>query len=132
MRRYGAVGGASTMAFMALTSTQLLHAFSSRSDYSVIERTLPGKPGVSVAGGFAVQGLAALVPGLRQLLGLMPVSAADIAVSWGLAGVSFAVGEAIQMLAHLGHGPRGTVRVRGSIDEARFHFQLGIGDRRPP
>ena len=111
LRRYGHPGAGSTMAFLALTGAQLLHTFSSRSDtHSVIEGGQPPNPwiGLSVAGGFAAQGLAAVVPGLRRLLGIVPVGVGDVAVSWGLAAVSFAIGEALKVVTHgLGSRPRG-------------------------
>jgi Ca2+-transporting ATPase len=104
LRRYGTPAAAGTLAFTALTSAQLLHAFSSRSDYSLVQRTPPSNPwiGVSVAGGFAVQGLSAVVPVLRRLLGLTRVGVVDLAASWGLAAASFGAGEAIKLLAREG------------------------------
>jgi Ca2+-transporting ATPase len=101
MRRYGQAGGASTMGFLSLTATQLLHAFSSRSDtHSVFDLTQRPNPwlGLSVAGGFAVQGVAAFVPGLRRVLGLVRVGPGDVALSWGLAALSFALGETLKVL----------------------------------
>jgi len=108
LRRYGPAGGAGTMAFLTLTGAQLLHAFSSRSEtHSVLEWGRPSNPwiGLSVAGGFGVQAVAAVVPWLRRLLGTVRVGAGDVALAWGLAGVSFALGETLKILTH-DHGSR--------------------------
>jgi Ca2+-transporting ATPase len=99
-RRYGQPRGA-TMAFLTLTGAQLLHAFSSRSDtHSILDSGGRANPwiGLSVAGGFLAQGLAAVIPGLRRLLGIVPVSAGDVALSWGLSAVSFAASEMVKIL----------------------------------
>jgi Ca2+-transporting ATPase len=109
LRRYGPEGGAGTMAFLTLTGAQLLHAFSSRSEsHSVLDWRRPPNPwiGLSVATGFGIQLLAAVVPGLRRLLGTAPVSAGDAALSWGFAGISFVLGETIKVATPSPHHRR--------------------------
>ena len=88
--RYGIGPRAGTLAFLSLSSGQLLHAISCRSTESSIfggnrlppNRYLTG----AIAGSFAIQGLAVAVPGLRNLLGNTPIDIADGAV---IAGASF-------------------------------------------
>jgi Ca2+-transporting ATPase len=101
VRRYGQSGGASTMGFLTLTGGQLLHALSSRSDtHTAFDTAQPPNPwvGLSVAGGFAVQALAAFVPPLRRLLGITPVRLGDVGVSLGLATAAFVTGESLKLL----------------------------------
>jgi P-type Ca2+ transporter type 2C len=101
--RYGANGGAGTMAFQTLTGAQLLHAFSSRSEaHSALDWGRPSNPwlGLSVLTGFGVQLLSTVVPPLRRVLGTVPLRAGDIALSWGLAGGSFVLGEIVKVVAH--------------------------------
>jgi P-type Ca2+ transporter type 2C len=82
--RYGVGPRSGTLAFLSLSSGQLLHALSCRSrERSLFEgntlspnRYLTG----AVAGSFAVQGLAVAVPGLRSLLGSTPMTIVDGAV----------------------------------------------------
>jgi Ca2+-transporting ATPase len=103
LRRYGDSAAAGTMAFLTLTGAQLFHTFSARSEtHSVLERGRPPNPwiGLSVAGGFGVQTLAGMIPGLRRLLGIVRVSAGDVVLSWGLAALSFVAGEILKFLAH--------------------------------
>jgi Ca2+-transporting ATPase len=101
VRRYGQSGGAGTMGFLTLTGGQLLHALSSRSDtHTAFDTAQPPNPwvGLSVAGGFAVQALAAFVPTLRRWLGITPVSLGDVGVSLGLATAAFVTGESLKLL----------------------------------
>jgi Ca2+-transporting ATPase len=75
---------ANTLAFMSLTMGQLLHAFSCRSDtHSLFDaRPLPANPSLTfaVGGSLALQLLALLIPGLRSLLGLTPLTLLDSVV----------------------------------------------------
>ena len=80
--RYGIGPQASTMAFMSLTSGQLLHALSCRSETHGIFDSAPGSGmqsngylNAALAGSFALQGLTLVVPGLRGLLGIAPLKA---------------------------------------------------------
>lgn len=95
--RYGLGPRASTLAFHTLTTGQLLHALSCRSEstrlFSGTGR--PGNPYLlgAVAFSLVLQGLTMLVPGLRAILGLTPVGALDLAVVALGAGVPLVVNE---------------------------------------
>lgn len=95
--RYGLGPQASTLAFHSLTSGQLLHALSCRSEstrlFSGAER--PANPYLygAVAGSLVLQGLTLLVPGLRAVLGLTPLGALDVAVALAGALVPLVVNE---------------------------------------
>jgi P-type Ca2+ transporter type 2C len=99
--RYGQGGQASTLAFMSLTSGQLLHALTSRSETHRVwardlgQAPLPPNPYLNVAllGSFAAQGLTLFVPGLRSLLGLAPIDLLDRLVISGSALLPFVVNE---------------------------------------
>lgn len=96
--RYGMGPQASTMAFTSLTTGQLLHAITSRSEtHSVFTRTpLPSNPYLSAAlvGSFGLQALALTVPGLQSLLGTTPISLIDGAVIGASAILPFVCNEA--------------------------------------
>jgi Ca2+-transporting ATPase len=82
LARYGAGPQATSQAFMTLSSAQLLHAFACRSEHTSVfdsgrrprNRYLTRAIGASLG----VQLLAALVPGLRKLLGITSLSLADV------------------------------------------------------
>jgi Ca2+-transporting ATPase len=103
LMRYGMGSQASTLAFTSLTTGQLLHAVTSRSETrSVLDTEKPGgvpplppNPYLTVAllGSFAAQALALAVPGLRSLLGLAPISLVDGLVIGGSALLPFVVNE---------------------------------------
>jgi Ca2+-transporting ATPase len=82
--RYGMGAHANTLAFMSLTMGQLLHAISCRSTtHSLFNaEPLPANPTLTLAvgGSLALQVLAMLVPGLRSLLGLTPLTLLDSVV----------------------------------------------------
>jgi Ca2+-transporting ATPase len=98
LARYGAGARASTLAFTSLTSGQLLHAASCRSrSHSVFSQSMPPRNNyltAALAGSFGMQTLAFLIPGLRNLLGLTPFSAADAIVIAAGAAAPFLVNEA--------------------------------------
>uniref|UniRef100_A0A7V4LCY1 HAD family hydrolase n=1 Tax=Desulfobacca acetoxidans TaxID=60893 RepID=A0A7V4LCY1_9BACT len=86
--RYGPGPRAGTLAFHSLTTAQLLHALSCRSDHLgwFSEERLPPNPFLywALGGSLTLQLLTMLVPGLRSILGLTPVTLLDglvIAVS---------------------------------------------------
>jgi P-type Ca2+ transporter type 2C len=97
--RHGAGPRAGTLAFTSLTAGQLLHAVTSRSEtHSVVSgggASLPANPYLKTAlvGSFAVQALTLVVPGLRGLLGLTPVSLSDGLVIGGSALLPFVINE---------------------------------------
>jgi Ca2+-transporting ATPase len=87
--RYGAGPAASALAFTQLTTAQILHAFACRTDArSALRGPLPPNRHLTgtVWGLLAVQGLAAVFPPTRQLLGLGGVGAFDLAIA-GAGGV---------------------------------------------
>jgi Ca2+-transporting ATPase len=98
LMRYGMGPQASTLAFTSLTTGQLLHAITSRSEtHSVFSRTsLPPNPYLSAAliGSFGLQALALTVPGLQSLLGVTPISLIDGAVIGASAVLPFVFNEA--------------------------------------
>ncbi|MDZ8235582.1 MAG: HAD-IC family P-type ATPase [Nostoc sp. ChiQUE01a] len=82
--RYGISPQASTIAFMSLTSGQLLHTISCRSEKHSIfnQEKLPNNPYLNAAiiGSFAIQILAIIIPSLRSLLKITPLNVVDSAV----------------------------------------------------
>jgi Ca2+-transporting ATPase len=82
--RYGLGAQANTLAFMTLTTAQLLHAFSCRSESHGLFAggALPRNRWLEWAAGgsLAVQALTVLVPGLRNLLGCTRIGLVDAAV----------------------------------------------------
>ena len=95
--RYGMGARASTMAFMSLTSGQLLHAISCRSEQHSIfdkDRLPPNKYlNAALAGSLSLQVLSMAVPGLRSLLGITPISLIDGLVIGGSAAIPLLVNE---------------------------------------
>jgi Ca2+-transporting ATPase len=85
--RYGPGARAGTLAFLSLSAAQLLHALTCRSK----SRTaFPGgglAPNphlrLALAGSFGLLGLAAVLPGLRRIVGIAPIGLADAAVVAG-------------------------------------------------
>jgi P-type Ca2+ transporter type 2C len=79
--RYGLGPQASTLAFHSLTTGQLLHAVSCRSDRHSLFSSgrLPNNPYLNWAVGssLALQGLTMFIPGLRSLLNLTPIGGLD-------------------------------------------------------
>src|SRR5208283_2528390 len=96
--RYGRGAKAGTMAFMTLTTGQLLHALSCRSEkLSMFDKErLPSNRYLDAAlvGSFAVQALTIAVPGLRGLLGTTAINLTDALVIGGSALVPLVVNEA--------------------------------------
>lgn len=100
--RYGPGPQAGTLAFMALTYGQLIHALSCRSEtHGVFGRgKLPGNPWLTyaVAGSAVLQTGTVLLPGLRGLLGNAPLAPVDaLAVAAG-AGLPFLANEALKQI----------------------------------
>jgi P-type Ca2+ transporter type 2C len=97
LARYGPGARAATLAFQSLTVTQLLHAFSCRSE----SRKPPwgGKRARNrylewaVDGSLALQALTIVLPPLRQFLGLTALNAVDVAVVAGGALLSLAAND---------------------------------------
>lgn len=99
--RYGLGPQASTLAFTSLTSAQLLHALSCRSEpHSVFDpRPFPRNPYITLAvgGGLALQGLATLLPGLRSVLGAVPLGMLDWLVVGTTAVAPFFISETLKL-----------------------------------
>lgn len=78
---YGISPRASSVAFMSLTSAQLLHTISSRSEkHSIFSpEKLPNNPylNAAVVGSFVIQILAISIPQLRNLLKITPLNLVD-------------------------------------------------------
>ncbi len=98
LARYGAGPQAGTLAFMGLTSAQLLHALSCRSERHSIfgkDRLPPNNYlKAAIGGSLAMQTAAALVPGLRQFLGIGPIGLIDGVVIGASALLPFVINEA--------------------------------------
>ncbi|MCM2359970.1 MAG: cation-transporting P-type ATPase [Geobacteraceae bacterium] len=96
--RYGMGPRAGGLAFMSLTSAQLLHALSCRSETVTMydSARLPPNRYLSWAlgGSFALQALTLAVPGLRRFLGVTPVTLMDGLVIGGSAVLPLVVNEA--------------------------------------
>ncbi|HXX82276.1 MAG TPA: HAD-IC family P-type ATPase, partial [Thermodesulfovibrionales bacterium] len=96
--KYGTGQRASTLAFLSLTAGQLLHALSCRSErHSMFgkEKLPPNKYlNIALGGSFVIQLLAIVIPGLRNLLGIAPVSVLDGVVIGGSAVFPLLVNEA--------------------------------------
>lgn len=97
LSRYGMGAQAGTLAFTSLTAGQLLHAITARSEtHSVFDTTArPSNPYLSAAllGSFVLQALTLVVPGLRSLLGLTPISLVDGVVIGAGAVLPFVANE---------------------------------------
>jgi Ca2+-transporting ATPase len=96
--RYGIGPQAGTLAFMSLTSGELVHALSCRSErHSLFSgEALPPNPylNVALATSLGLQVLTLLVPGLRSFLGLAPIGVLDAAVVAGSTLLPLAINEA--------------------------------------
>ncbi len=100
--RYGRGHRAQSMAFVTLTSTQLLHTFSSRSaEHSIFKRgRLPRNPYVplSVVSGFALQSIPVAIPTIRKLFGLAPLGLGDLLICAGFACLNYVCNESYRAL----------------------------------
>lgn len=103
--RDGMTPKASTIAFMSLTSAQLLHTISSRSEtHSIFSKEkLPTNPylNAAVIGSFAVQILAIAIPPLRNLLRISPINFVDGAVIIASALLPLLVNESTKNMGDL-------------------------------
>ncbi len=96
LARYGPGAQAGTLAFLTLTSAQLLHGWSARSERRGAD--LPPNPamGYGLAAGFGLLLASQLVPGLTALLGATRIGFADAGVCTALSLASFLVNEAMK------------------------------------
>jgi Ca2+-transporting ATPase len=99
--RYGSGPRASTMAFTSLTTAQLLHAISCRSEtHSIFDkyRNRPALPSnkylnLALGGSLFLQLLTFVVPGLRNILRIAPISISDGIVIGGSAILPLLINE---------------------------------------
>jgi Ca2+-transporting ATPase len=95
--RYGRGARAGTLAFQSLTVGQLLHALSCRSSRHRLFGRQTMQPNtylnMAIGGSLALQLLTMLVPRLRGLLGLTPISLLDAVIIGGSSLLSLAVNE---------------------------------------
>lgn len=102
--RYGRSPQAGTMAFTALTASQLLHAFTCRSEkHSLFDDHLddhlpPSNPYVplAVGGGLAAQVAIPFIPGLRSALSFAPLRLSDWLITGLSAGGAFFTNELLK------------------------------------
>ena len=114
-RRHGPGAAPSSLAFNTLTAAQLLHALSCRSPGPVLFGTarLPRNSSLELALGasLAAQALANLTPGLRRLLGLVPLDWLDVLVVGAGAALPLLVNESLKPGREPDGGPvRGPTR----------------------
>jgi Ca2+-transporting ATPase len=109
--RYGIGPRARTLAFTVLAVTQLVHVLSSRSERHTIfdkERLAHNKyiP-MALGGGISLQVIATLLPGVRSVLGSVPLGPAD----WGVVGVTavgpFLTNEVLKLVLREGRASAG-------------------------
>lgn len=95
--RYGMGQRTGTLAFMSLSIGQLLHAISCRSEkHNIFEREkMPSNRylNIAIGGSLGLQLLAMTIPGLRNLLGITPISISDGIVVGGSALLPLLVNE---------------------------------------
>ncbi|OGW49667.1 MAG: ATPase [Nitrospirae bacterium RBG_19FT_COMBO_42_15] len=95
--RYGIGQRTGTLAFMSLSIGQLLHAISCRSEkHSIFEREkMPSNRylNIAIGGSLGLQLLTMIIPGLRNLLGITPISVSDGIVIGGSALLPLLVNE---------------------------------------
>jgi Ca2+-transporting ATPase len=95
--RYGMGQRTGTLAFMSLSIGQLLHAISCRSEkHNIFEREkMPSNRylNIAIGGSLGLQLLAMAIPGLRNLLGITPISISDGIVIGGSALLPLLVNE---------------------------------------
>jgi Ca2+-transporting ATPase len=106
MLRYGLGAQASTLAFHSLTTGQLLHAVSCRSEAHSIfshEKLPPNRYlNLALGGSLVVQLCAMFIPSLRSILGLAPMGLADGMVIGGAALLPLLVNEATKQASEVG------------------------------
>lgn len=102
LARHGGGPRAGSVAFMTLTSAQLLHALCARSEHEGMFTGSALRPNpylrAALGGSFAAQGLVSLTPALRGLLGVSRPALADLAASAAGAALPFIANEAAKAL----------------------------------
>ena len=94
LARYGPGAQAGTLAFLTLTSAQLLHGLTARSEDRGAD--LPPNPlmRAGLLAGFGLLALSQFIPGLTSLLGASRIGAADALVAGSAALASYFANEA--------------------------------------
>ncbi len=95
--RHGAGPEARTMAFGSLVTAQLLHALTARSDENGPGALPPNRPltGLLLAS-VALQAVGLLVPGVRTVLGVVPLGPLDLAVTAAAGVFPYVANEALK------------------------------------
>ena len=95
--RHGAGPEARTMAFGSLVTAQLLHALTARSDERGPGTLPPNRPltGLLLAS-VGLQAVGLLVPGVRAVLGVVPLGPLDLAVTAAAGVLPYAANEALK------------------------------------
>ncbi len=125
--RYGMGPQAGTLAFTTLTVGELLNAITARSErHGVFAHTaLPPNPYLTIAllGSFGLQALTLLVPGLRTLLGITPLSWVDGLVIGAGTLLPFLANEATKTLRGAGAAGANATREdpRSAVIYGRSH-----------
>ena len=118
MLRYGLGAQASTLAFHSLTTGQLLHAVSCRSEAHSIfsQEKLPPNRYLNLAlgGSLFVQLCAMFIPGLRSILGLAPMGLVDGMVIGGAALLPLLVNEATKQAPEVGEQMKSVSKIYDS------------------
>ncbi|MFN2200819.1 MAG: HAD-IC family P-type ATPase [Caldilineaceae bacterium] len=100
--RYGLGAHAGTLAFSTLTSAQLLHTIGCRSETNSLFDPSPSPRNrlipLAVGGGLLLQLGTVLLPGLRNLLGVVPLGATDWAVVGATSAAPLYVNEWIKYM----------------------------------
>ena len=103
--RHGAGPEARTMAFGSLVTAQLLHALTARSDERGPGALPPNRPltGLLLAS-VALQAVGLLVPGVRGVLGVVPLGPLDLAMTAAAGVLPYAANEALKTARPSGAG----------------------------
>jgi Ca2+-transporting ATPase len=117
--RSGPGAHAGSVGFTALTLAQLLHAWSTRSEtHTIFDRTqlnqnrwLP----IAVGGTMALQVVANLIPGVRRILGTVPLSPADWSVALAAAIGPFLINELTKVALRSKPGATSKSHAAGSM-----------------
>ncbi|WP_206054823.1 cation-translocating P-type ATPase [Nitrosococcus wardiae] len=121
--RYGPEPKANTHAFTSLTLAQLLHSYSCRSpQHSILSgHRPPPNPYLNwaVGGSIGAQILASFIPGLRNILGITPISLADGLVIGAGATLPFLINEATKPTGK----PQATPSPKTASPSAETHLQ---------
>ncbi len=111
--RYGSGPRASTMAFTSLTTAQLLHAISCRSEtHSIFDKYRNRSPlppnkylNIALGGSLFLQVLTFTIPGLRNILRIAPISILDGIIVGGSAILPLLINEGIKKGNEKGETP---------------------------